>query len=192
MEKSWFLTVRDQLRLARGEFQRLIASGEGRAELFAENHALLNSIYLHVQLAGANLAIERREDARRELDQALSLAAPDRLWLPFAENAPHIRALLMELPKKSAAPLLAMTDRFLEARDAILKEYFPSAWDAGFSDREREVAKLAARRLSGREIANKLHLSENTVKTHLRHVYEKLGISGTNRNKRATLERIAG
>ncbi|MBQ9566409.1 MAG: hypothetical protein IJU98_12565 [Synergistaceae bacterium] len=187
-----FLTIRDQTLLARGEFQRLIASGEGRTELFAETHALLPSIYLHVQLAGANLAIGRREDARRELQTALDLAEPDRLWLPFAENGPHIRALLAELPKKPFTPLLAMTDRFLEARDAILKEYFPSTWDADFTDREREVAKLAIQRLSGREIAEKLHLSENTVKTHLRHVYEKLGISGTNRNKRAALEQIAG
>ena len=60
------------------------------------------------------------------------------------------------------------------------------------TDRERDVAVLAAQRLSGHEIAERLQLSENTVKTHLRRAYEKLGISGTDRNKRAALERIAG
>ncbi|MCR5346754.1 MAG: LuxR C-terminal-related transcriptional regulator [Fretibacterium sp.] len=155
---------------------------------------MLSCIYLHIQLAGANLAIRRREDAVRELETAMSLAAPDRLWLPFAENGPYIRELLGEikLPKKLRAAVLSMTDRFIEARESILKRHFPVRWDTDLTEREIDVAKLAARRLSGREIAENLHLSENTVKTHLKHVYEKLGINGTERNKRASLERIIG
>ena len=85
-----------------------------------------------------------------------------------------------------------MMDRFIEARGAILRRHFPSRWDAELTDREREVAKLAARRLRGRAIAEALFLSENTVKTHLRRVYDKLGVSGTDRDKRAALERIVG
>ena len=155
---------------------------------------MLPSIYLHIQLAGADLGMGRREDARRELETALALATPDRLWLPFAENGPWIRGLLMEmdLPKEAREPILAMTDRFMEAREAILRRHFPSRWDAELTDREREVAKLAARRLAVKEMAEALFLSENTVKTHLRRVYDKLGVSGTDRNKRAALERIVG
>ena len=35
-------------------------------------------------------------------------------------------------------------------------------------------------------------MSENTVKTHLRRVYDKPGVNGTDQNKRAALERIVG
>jgi DNA-binding NarL/FixJ family response regulator len=42
--------------------------------------------------------------------------------------------------------------------------------------REREVHELLRRGLSNREIARTLFISEVTVKVHLRHVYEKLGV----------------
>ncbi|MDC7335763.1 LuxR C-terminal-related transcriptional regulator [Streptomyces lydicus] len=45
------------------------------------------------------------------------------------------------------------------------------------SGREREVLAYAARMMSNEEIAAALHLSVNTVKTHLRSVYRKLGTS---------------
>jgi DNA-binding NarL/FixJ family response regulator len=43
------------------------------------------------------------------------------------------------------------------------------------SAREREVLLLAAKGLSGKEIASKLFISERTVQTHLASIYDKLG-----------------
>jgi two-component system nitrate/nitrite response regulator NarL len=45
------------------------------------------------------------------------------------------------------------------------------------TDREREVLRLAAGGRSVAEIGEDLHLSGATVKTHLHHAYEKLGVS---------------
>jgi len=44
--------------------------------------------------------------------------------------------------------------------------------------REREVAILAARGLSNREIAERLVVSVRTVDNHLHHAYSKLGVAG--------------
>jgi ATP/maltotriose-dependent transcriptional regulator MalT len=44
--------------------------------------------------------------------------------------------------------------------------------------RENEVAMLAARGLSSREIAGKLFVSARTVENHLQRAYEKLGVRG--------------
>ena len=45
------------------------------------------------------------------------------------------------------------------------------------SDRESETLKLVAEGLSAPDIGRRLHLSTGTVKTHLEHLYEKLGVS---------------
>ena len=47
---------------------------------------------------------------------------------------------------------------------------------ASLSDREREVLALLSEGLRNREIAERLVISEPTVKTHVRHVLEKLRI----------------
>jgi DNA-binding CsgD family transcriptional regulator len=49
---------------------------------------------------------------------------------------------------------------------------------------ERRVADLAAAGLTNVEIAGRLYLSTNTVETHLRHVYTKLGIGSRRELKR--------
>ncbi len=49
--------------------------------------------------------------------------------------------------------------------------------DPGLSAREREVLDLVARGFSSPEIAKLLELSPHTVKTHVRHIYEKLEVS---------------
>jgi DNA-binding NarL/FixJ family response regulator len=45
------------------------------------------------------------------------------------------------------------------------------------SKRERDVVQWAAEGFTNREIANRLGLSENTVKNYLFHIFDKLGIS---------------
>lgn len=52
------------------------------------------------------------------------------------------------------------------------------AHELRLSPRQREVAVLAAKGLSASEIAGSLSLGESTVKTHLRHTYETLGVDG--------------
>lgn len=47
------------------------------------------------------------------------------------------------------------------------------------SERENEVAQLVAQGLDNQEIADQLYVSVTTVKTHIKHILDKLG--GTNR-----------
>jgi PAS domain S-box-containing protein len=47
---------------------------------------------------------------------------------------------------------------------------------APLTPREREVLQLAAEGLSGPNIAERLFVSPGTVKTHFKHIYEKLGV----------------
>ena len=51
---------------------------------------------------------------------------------------------------------------------------------SALSDRERQITKLACDGLSNKAIANRLVLSEGTVKIHLHNIYKKLGIHNRN------------
>jgi len=57
------------------------------------------------------------------------------------------------------------------------------------SVRELEVLALVAKGLSNKEIARKLKISEATVKTHLLHAFEKLGVDDRTAAVTAALER---
>lgn len=52
----------------------------------------------------------------------------------------------------------------------------PAPADQTLSAREREVLALVAKGTANREIARELFISEATVKTHLTHIYGKLGV----------------
>jgi DNA-binding NarL/FixJ family response regulator len=49
--------------------------------------------------------------------------------------------------------------------------------DAHVSDREIEILMLVAQGRSNREIARKLHISDSTVKAHMLHIFDKLGVT---------------
>lgn len=53
------------------------------------------------------------------------------------------------------------------------------------SHRERQVAALAVRGWSDIEIAGALHVTYRTVRTHIEHIYNKLGV-----NRRIELARV--
>jgi DNA-binding CsgD family transcriptional regulator len=46
------------------------------------------------------------------------------------------------------------------------------------TEREREILSHAAAGKGNKEIADQLCVSLDTVKTHLHHIYHKLGVSG--------------
>jgi HD-GYP domain-containing protein (c-di-GMP phosphodiesterase class II) len=50
-------------------------------------------------------------------------------------------------------------------------------WPAELTDREVDVLRLVVIGQRNREIATRLFISEETIRTHIRHIYEKVGLS---------------
>ncbi|MDO4552079.1 MAG: LuxR C-terminal-related transcriptional regulator, partial [Bacillota bacterium] len=189
------LTIQNQARLAAGEYAALIAHGDEYKDRFAAQKMALCRIYLHIQLAIALYKLNRQGQALIELRAAFALAAPDGILMPFAENGRGVWDLLSDLEQmgeytEEIAAIRPHAAALDSAMQRIWQEHYAAAQDYGLTDRELEVARLAAQRKTTQEIAQALSLSAYTVKNHLKHIFDKLDISGTERNKRALLEKV--
>ena len=106
----------------------------------------------------------------RKVDRALQAARPLGVVRPFVLAGPHVRSLLGSRPgARGTGPFAS---RLATARTAVLAEPAPP-----LSERELDVLTLLPSLLSAGEIAAELTVSVNTVKTHIRSIYTKLGAS---------------
>jgi DNA-binding NarL/FixJ family response regulator len=74
-----------------------------------------------------------------------------------------------------ALPMARTTQRLIEGFAGVQGGAGEWAGVQALTERESEVLTLVARGYSNDEIAQHLHLSPETVKTHVKHVYTKLG-----------------
>ncbi|MFJ8198437.1 LuxR C-terminal-related transcriptional regulator [Streptomyces sp. NPDC096152] len=114
--------------------------------------------------------------ARRLVAQALRHARRERLRRPFLEAGPWIRPLLATDPAQElAADWLSRRPGPPPAGGPA-----PAPVVEPLSARERDVLQRLAQLMSTEEIAADLFVSVNTVKTHLKTAYRKLGVNRRN------------
>ena len=118
------------------------------------------------------------------LQQALALAEPEGYVRLFVDEGQPMAALLREAAKHSRTP-----DYVSQLRSAFGKAEGkkPSAQKLTepLSERELEVLRLLKTELNGPEIARSLMVSLNTMRTHTKNIYNKLGTN----NRRAAVRR---
>jgi LuxR family maltose regulon positive regulatory protein len=133
---------------------------------------------LQAWLADAQISYHSGDTARgrRSLAAALRLAEHEQLRLPFVLERSWIGPVLRHDPALAAAHrrLLGQALRHdqLPARDA--PEWAAAPVVEQLTERERDVLRLFAGMLNTAEVARELHISINTVKTHLKSIYRKL------------------
>ncbi|WP_078916294.1 LuxR C-terminal-related transcriptional regulator [Streptomyces viridochromogenes] len=111
------------------------------------------------------------------LPRALAAARPHHLRRPFLEAGPWLRRLLLERPvlaREHAWLTGALAPRPAAPRH---REESVGPPHEPLSTREQDVLERLAQLMSTEEIAADLHLSVNTVKTHLKGIYRKLAAS---------------
>jgi LuxR family maltose regulon positive regulatory protein len=122
--------------------------------------------------------------ALASLQRALTLAEPEGYVRTFVDEGPAMASLLRTAAKQGMArryvgSLLAAIDTTADRRPVQQNLIEP------LSERELEVLRLLGTDLDGPDIARKLVVSLNTVRTHTKNIYAKLGVN----NRRAAVRR---
>ena len=128
-------------------------------------------------LAGlAHRELGDQRAANQAAERALALAEADRLLLPFAITGS--RGLLEALPRHETAHAALLTDILDVLRGASPAAKYQSAppETEELSLGELRVLRYLPTNLSRPQIAGELSVSPNTVSTHIRSIYAKLGV----------------
>jgi LuxR family maltose regulon positive regulatory protein len=120
-------------------------------------------------------ALGEASAARRALEQSLDRAAPEGLLFPFLYDP---EPGLLDRHRRGGTAHAGLIAEILN----VVAGQKPGSSPAGpqrlrepLSHAEARVLRYLPTKLSAPEIAAELYLSVNTVKTHMRHLYDKLG-----------------
>jgi LuxR family maltose regulon positive regulatory protein len=123
----------------------------------------------HVVRALAHRARGDREAARAALGEALARGVHHGYRRLYLDEGAAMVELLEALGTEAAATVLGA---------AVPDEPAPRPQQPeGLSDRELEVLRLLATELTGPEIAQRLYVSLNTLRTHTKHIFTKLDVN---------------
>ena len=137
--------------------------------------------------ARAHEALGERAAATAALEDALDLVAATGVWLPVLDQDGRLAPLLQAHRQRGtqhSALAGELSDRlaFHDASDPVVVDEL--------SPRELAVLRYLPTMLTNREIASELDISVNTIKTHIKSIYLKVG--ARDRRDAVRLARRAG
>ncbi|MEG0853129.1 MAG: LuxR C-terminal-related transcriptional regulator [Angelakisella sp.] len=176
--------------IASEQYAKLIGVSElliGRAE---EQHLLLAKVYQLIYLSIALLRSNQREKAAKQLTTALELALPDKVYLPFAENAKLLGGFLDAVCIAQYGHTIEKIHRIAHRQNTGVEKINREILcrDSGLTPREKEIALLAQNGKTNKEIGALLFVSPETVKMTLKKIFKKLGIHSRVQLEAATLK----
>jgi LuxR family maltose regulon positive regulatory protein len=119
------------------------------------------------------------------LERALTLAEPEGYVRMFAAEGPPMASLLKVAAKRGIA--LSYVHRLLAAVNRSEDTPMQQGLIEPLSERELDVLRLLGSDLDGPDIARELTVSLNTLRTHTRNIYAKLGVN----SRRAAVRQAA-
>jgi LuxR family transcriptional regulator, maltose regulon positive regulatory protein len=168
-----------------GEALKVVGTSLERAEASGR---MGNALEMLVLRALALQAYGRPDDALEALQRALRLGHVEGYVRVFVDEGPPMAQFLQQMcesntttPSPANAARSVYVERLVrliesESRSPATAKTVNDTLEEPLSQRELEVTHLIARGLSNAEIADRLCISVNTLKVHIRNVYGKLGV----------------
>lgn len=173
--------IYSRVLIINGDYLKLLGNAEHYLNIASVFPNILAQIYMHIYIAIANKQIFRYDEALGALKKAFDLAISDKIIMPFVENSDFIKPLLEDLHTQKLyvceiESILELYKTYHKAMKGIIKEHFTENAPQ-LTERETEIALLASKGYSNKEISAKLFISPNTVKSQLKNIFEKLNIN---------------
>jgi LuxR family maltose regulon positive regulatory protein len=170
--------ARAAARLAAGDPVAAAAEGEAVADRGDAPPRPVAVAALATVACAADAAGDR-PTALRAVQRALDLAEHDGLRLALADAGPALEPLLRHVLRHGTAHRALVGDVLELAGTGTAHVVAPAVpLREPLSDRELAVLRFLPTMLTSQEIAGELFVTLNTVKSHLRNVYRKLGVNG--------------
>lgn len=173
--------IENQVYLAQGAYANVIGRSEELFAMCEDMHYALVALHIRIQTASAYVMLGKSEQACDMISTALNDAQADGFIMPFVENYDYLKQLPLS---KIHNKLIARIEELSNTAKHKFKENSRADVFSELTDREYEIAVLISKRLSNREIAQMLFLSEGSVKQYVNRIYSKLHIDGDTRTKR--------
>lgn len=177
--RSNALFVHISFLMHKGEFTRMIGILQATRES-EDSCLLLCSQLSYILIAIGQIQTKERALAAVNLERALEQGMPDGLVYLFAAHHELLKGLSEELISvkysEHLSNYLEIKKRFMAGFGELHSALLPGSAYENLTEREREIALLAARGLKNSEIAKQLTVTENTVRTHLHTIFQKLDI----------------
>ncbi len=161
------------------DYTLLAGIAEAELESLSPTDVFMDTVFSLLAAIG-HISLGNRGRALELLDHAANRALPDGFVYLFAVHYWLLQGLPERLVKdrypELAVRFIEIKERFLSGFTALYEAISTDELPGSLTLREREVAMLAAEGLRNSEIAKKLMVSENTVRFHLRAVFQKLDI----------------
>lgn len=181
LSKSYYHILKSEILLFSEQYTKVCGMARYVIESTTKPKYVLQVIYSYIFLAVSNQALGHIQEAKNALKQALLMALPDHIYLPFSTHYPELKPLFEDGESFLKDPIiLNELDTLLSVCSRQVKGIYKIKKDAlhteSLSSREKEIACLARDNLSNKEIADMLFISDKTVKTILNMVFKKLEI----------------
>ena len=146
------------------------------SQAMADN-TVIPEIYLRLTCAVTYHYTKNDTQAIRHIDKALSLALPDRLYGILAEYCRTLGGLLEQRLKRidegAWEKVSALYKVYLENWSSLNSKITGRQIIANLSPQQRQIARLAAFKLSDAEIASRMNMSVSGVKQAIRIIKQK-------------------
>jgi LuxR family maltose regulon positive regulatory protein len=178
-----------RLAVAQGRMQEAMTLGKQWRRHCAARGAMRSLVRWDLLLSQALFVRGDQRAAQRTLREAITNAAASRLVRSFIDEGPVIRTMLASIyegdlevlhPSDAfAAELLEIFDqagrKVSGASRTVNQPITPEGLLGKLSPKEREVLALVSSGMRNREVAQKLGMTEGSVKWYMQQVYDKIG-----------------